>query len=447
MSCEAYFRRFGFCERQITGPVPPHLGIIVVIPCCDEPNLLQTLEALGACAPPRCAVEVIVVFNAGVGPGLCPADTDPVEHGRPSSPQKSGRAHPDIVARNEQALESARLWAKDLADANLTFHFLNFPQLPKKHAGVGLARKIGMDEALRRFADLERTHRGIIACFDADCRCDPNYLVALENHFASNPASPGCSIYFEHPLDAAASRPILEAIVRYELHLRYYVQALRYAGFPFAFHTVGSSMAVRAHVYQEQGGMNRRQAGEDFYFLQKIIPLGGYRDLTTTRVLPSPRPSLRVPFGTGRAVQEFLDGAPLKSYALEGFLELKRFFAFFSQTQVLERLAVDSWAPLPGSVLARFLTQERFDDALTEIRANTASPDSFRKRFFGWFNGFRVMKFLHFARDHAYGARPVEEEASKLLSLLAAPTHKIDCSLPELLARFRDLDRLNPFES
>src|SRR5213594_3575687 len=91
---------------------------------------------------------------------------------------------------------------------------------------------------------------------------------------------------------------VAEAIAAYELHLRYYVRALRYAGFPYAHHTIGSCMAVRADVYKKQGGMNKRQAGEDFYFLQKIIPLGHFTDLTETKVIPSSRPSDRVPFGT-----------------------------------------------------------------------------------------------------------------------------------------------------
>ena len=90
-----------------------------------------------------------------------------------------------------------------------------------------------------------------------------------------NPRSPGCSIYFEHPLHGPLEPKVYEAIAAYELHLRYYVQALRYAAFPYAHHTIGSSMAVRADAYAKQGGMNKRQAGEDFYFLHKIIPLGG----------------------------------------------------------------------------------------------------------------------------------------------------------------------------
>src|SRR5204862_3217619 len=111
------------------------------------------------------------------------------------------------------------------------------------------------------------------------------------------------------------------------LHLRYYIQALRYAGFPHAHHTIGSCMAVRAGEYRQQGGMNKRKAGEDFYFLHKIIPLGGFGDLTGTTVYPSPRPSDRVPFGTGKAVRENLPGRQIKTYPLDAFLDLKQMIA------------------------------------------------------------------------------------------------------------------------
>ena len=81
------------------------------------------------------------------------------------------------------------------------------------------------------------------------------------------------SIYYEHPVAGLAfSENLYEGIANYELHLRYYVWALRSIKFPYAFQTVGSSMLCRASSYVRYGGMNRRKAGEDFYFLQKIIP-------------------------------------------------------------------------------------------------------------------------------------------------------------------------------
>src|SRR5256885_274024 len=278
-----YFQRFGFCERQIDEPPPEDLGIVVIVPCFDEPDLIGALDSLRTCERPNGGVEIVVVVNS------------------------SADASKQVKARNRASAEEARKYG----------HVIHVPDLPTKHAGVGLARKIGMDEALRRFADVGRLWDGVIVNFDADCCCDANYLRSIEAHFTANSRTPGCSIYFEHPPGPADL---------YELHLRYYVQGLRYAGHPYAFHTVGSCMAVRAQVYMEQGGMNKRKAGEDFYFLQKVIALGNYTDLLTTRVMPSARESHRVPFGTGKAVGDHLRGKAALTYPFEAFQHLKAFF-------------------------------------------------------------------------------------------------------------------------
>ena len=343
--------------------------MVVVVPCYDEPDLVGALESLQSCERPDCGVEIIVVVNSG-------AD-----------------APADVRERNRKSAAQAREYAQ----------VIHVPDLPPTHAGVGLARKIGMDEALRRLQG-----QGIIVNFDADCRCDPNYLRAIEEHFASHPETPGCSIYFEHPPGAADL---------YELHLRYYVQALRYARHPYAFHTIGSCMAVRSAVYMEQGGMNKRKAGEDFYFLQKVIALGHYNDLVTTRVIPSPRESDRVPFGTGKAVSDQLRGKPALTYPFEAFDDLKRFFENVEH---------------PPPAMCSFLDAQNFNEKLCELRDNTATNDTFRARFFRWFNGFMAMKWIHFARDNLYGARPVLEEARRPPDMSRAA---------DVLTAYRDLQR------
>ena len=413
---EFYFRRFGFCDRQIATPPEPDLGMVVVIPCFNEPDLIGSLEALWLCARPECSVEVIVVVNSPAGCGE------------------------EIYSRNQATLKVTAEWIARHRHPRLAFHTLHFPALPAKQAGVGLARKIVMDEALRRFDDVGRME-GIIVGYDADCRCEANYLPALDRHFQENPQSPGCSIYFEHPLEGPLSPQVYRAIAAYELHLRYYLQALRYAGFPHAYHTIGSCMAVRAGAYRKQGGMNRRKAGEDFYFFHKIIPLGGFTDLTLTTIYPSPRPSDRVPFGTGKAVSDLLSGRQIKTYPLEAFLDLK---------QLIERVPAmyrsrkqdssEKWIGLPLSVRG-FLAKQQFADVLAEIRRNTSSVDAFSKRFFRWFDGFRAMKFVHHARDNFYGEGRVEEQAARLLEKLT-PTHHPDggLSVRELLQLFRAHD-------
>ncbi len=75
--------------------------------------------------------------------------------------------------------------------------------------------------------------------------------------------------------------------------------------------------------------MNRRKAGEDFYFLHKIIPLGEFREVNTTCVIPSSRESDRVPFGTGAAMRKYVasNESTLLTYAPECFYDLKMFFS------------------------------------------------------------------------------------------------------------------------
>ncbi|MDA1274400.1 MAG: glycosyltransferase family A protein [Verrucomicrobia bacterium] len=415
---DSYFERFGYCKRQIERPAHPELGTIVVIPCHDEPDLITCLNSLWECRRPSRAVEVIVVLNSSID------------------------SSPEVMAQNRKTLADFSAWVENRIEPRFQSHVVHFPELPQKHAGVGLARKIGMDEAVRRLADVGRSN-GIVACFDADCTCDPDYLAAIESCFQEHANAPGCSVYFEHPLDGPLDAEVYRAVATYELHLRYYVQALRYSGFPHAYHTVGSSMAVRAGAYRKQGGMNRRKAGEDFYFLQKIIPLGGFRDLTTTRVIPSPRPSRRVPFGTGKAVRDYLECKTCPTYPLEAFLDLKQLFAALSdlyRSKDSNTFLIQN--SLPRSV-SEFLKGSDFVVAADEILRNTASERAFLKRFFHWFNGFQAMKFIHFARDHFYGPGTAEADPASLLPQLfpvgaSAPRAQ---TVKELLAVYRMLDR------
>ena len=283
-----YLEKLALFPKLIDEEPTNDLGIIVVIPCYDEPNLLESLNALYQCTPPPCHVEVIVVIN------------------------DSEIENTEVKQRNQNTFDDAFNWSKQHTSEWLSFYFLYKNNLPKKIAGVGTARKIGMDEAVRRFESIGNS-KGIICCYDADSLCEPNYFQAVASYFQKNQKAQACGIYYEHPLEGTDFSPeIYRAIIDYELHLRYYVHVQRWAGFPFAFQTIGSSMAVRSDAYQQQGGMNKRKAGEDFYFIHKFIPLGNFADITNTKVIPSPRQSHRVPFGTGKAVNEILDDP--KSY-------------------------------------------------------------------------------------------------------------------------------------
>jgi glycosyltransferase involved in cell wall biosynthesis len=406
-----YLSRYSFIPPQIVDRPSPNLGITVVIPCFNEPNLIASLESLKKCDLPKSDVEVIIVINSGI------------HHAR------------EIKDQNTKTLHEVNAWITDHSTQRINYFVLFFDDLPMKHAGVGLARKIGMDEAVARFDQLGKD--GTVACFDADSLCDGNYLAEIEKHFENHPKSPGCSIYFEHPVSGNEfEERIYEGILHYELHLRYYRIAMRYCGLPYAYHTVGSSMAVRSSAYQKQGGMNKRKAGEDFYFLHKIIALGNFTELNTTRVIPSPRISDRVPFGTGKAIGDWVNSErkEYETYNFESF-QLIRGFVQSTRDFYEGRIGFSD-----NAAFNSFLEAEHFAEGLKEVRANSSSYHSFARRFFVWFDAFKVLKLVHFLRDHGLANLPVTTESLKLLRMvgnLSAPSNEPR----SLLMTFRDLDR------
>ena len=401
---DAYLLKAGLREALIEPEPHSELKISVTIPVYNESGLERCLDSLfqascngdpdGSSGSSGADVhaEVLILINA-------PQDA-PLE----------------ILEQNLATLKSTRTWIQAHPHPCIDFHVWLDHSFGKKEAGVGTARKILMDEAVRRFSALERPE-GIIASMDADAVVQSNYLEALVNHFNGDSSSSGsgpdgCSIRFEHPLSGDQFSPsVYEAITQYELHLRYYIQSVRSTGYPYAYHTVGSSFAVRAHIYCIEGGMNRRQGGEDFYFIQKVAQRGNFSQCNTTCVLPSPRPSDRVPFGTGPAVRRLSGGEdPLMTYDPHPFAYLNELFMAINQPEQL----TGTW-PEP---LQSFLETQEFKEALKEIRSNSASASAFRKRFWRWFSMFRIMKFLHYARERGYPDVPVGKAAAEFLRVI-----------------------------
>ena len=411
-TASVYFKRFECRPPLVASPLVSNTKLIIVIPCYQEPDLLTTLRSLEACTPSYYPVEVIVVVN---------------------EPKNA----PDSVSqRNKQTIEETQAWIKQCSTHLLTFQILYLTNLPTKHAGVGLARKVGMDEALHRFAAID--YDGWIVCLDADCKVAKNYLLVLEEEFLTKEPN-SATIYFEHCLLSVTDPELSAGIVYYELFLRYYVNGLRYAGFPYAMHTVGSSMAVRASLYARTGGMNRRKAGEDFYFLHKVAPHGGLREITKTVVYPSARVSERVPFGTGRAQAEWLRGGRRHTYHPAIFEELKTFFSFAAdQYGRSEEATVRQMQQLPG-LLPPFLQENEYVSKLAALKTGTTQLAAFERRFFAWFDGFMVLKYVHYASERGYASVPLPEASQALLGKIERP--KAPSQAEALLRIYRTLDQ------
>lgn len=376
-----------FVER----PASRKLGMVVVIPVFNEPALLDTIQSLAACTPPAQDVEVLAVVN------------------------QSETSSSEIEVQNNLSVLELKAWKKHNPAVFFQLQVLNPPPFPKKHAGAGLARKTGMDEAVRRFAGIDQ-EQGVIISLDADTLIDANYFVEIEKHFLKNRKQVGATLKFKHRVEEIHDERHWEGMELYESYLHYYKNAMAFSGFPNAIYTVGSAFAVRAGAYVKQGGMNRKQAGEDFYFLHKLAQLGEIGEINTAGVYPSARISNRVSFGTGPVLHKWMQGdESLKlTYHLQAFSDLKHLFDQLPEIYSSDEAGVKTMLkglPLP---LFSFLNEDGFEAALKEIRSNASRLDRFQKRFFLYFNAFKILKFLNFAHPRFYPFQDLEVASRQL---------------------------------
>jgi hypothetical protein len=390
----AYLEERALFPEIIKEAPDKNTGIIVVVPSYDEPGIAKMLDSLVLCSEIPCKVEVLIVVNA-------PED-----------------ASAESFRNNKLTIVNIDSWKRAHPDCFFRIYTIIAEPLPVKGWGVGLARKTGMDEALRRFNNINNPD-GIILNLDADCLVGSTYLLSVYNEFLRKKERSACSIYFEHPLSGSDfPETVYAGIALYEIHLRYYFQALIGTGFPYVFHTVGSATGVKALPYMKAGGMNRRQAGEDFYFIQKLVPAGGYFSLNSTVVYPSPRPSFRVPFGTGASINKLNEsGEPLLlTYNISAFDELKVFFNKAEDYYKHDRKEFQQFYKLLPAGIKSFIEEEELNDKISEIKSNTSGFQSFKKRFFGWFNMFRIVKYLNCVHSGIYDKKSVLIAASELLA-------------------------------
>jgi hypothetical protein len=296
--------------------------------------------------------------------------------------------------------------------------------------GVGPARKIGFDFALQHLR-YEIAHPPLLISLDADTLVEKTYLPAIVAHFQNH--SEGCAVLpFRH--QRGDTREIDTAIQYYELFLRSYVLGLKSAGSPYAFHTIGSTIACRADAYIRGGGMNRRPSGEDFYFLQQMQKTMGVAVLRGTTVHPSPRPSLRVPFGTGPTVARFLQKSrdAVSFYHPDCFSILGNWLDCVGTSWSESASFIFHKAGDISPHLAEFIQRIRFSENWQKLQANHHSRCQLLAAFHGWFDGLRTRQFLHHLSsgplpycDHHQALKPLFEQSGLPFALFPEEQLKV----------------------
>ncbi|MBQ1653466.1 MAG: hypothetical protein II060_06740 [Bacteroidales bacterium] len=380
---ESYYKRYSVAPKIFNGNPRSDTGIIVVIPCYDDDFIFTTLRSLDSTDRPPCSVEVIVVVNSA-------EDTDVA-----------------VVEKNR------RIYASLCEKKDSYRNFVLLPYIiggvQHKIAGVGNARKVGMDEAVWRFATIENP-RGVIVSLDADCLVSEDYFTEIYSRFYCAKDHPNaCTLQFRHNFDEKLySKQEIDACRRYEMYLRYFRLAQKVAGIPQCLHTIGSCLAVTAETYARMGGMARRQAGEDFYFLQKLALQSKVASVDKPIVFPSPSVSERVPFGTGRSVKKIIETGSCKVYNFGLFLLLKDFYSAFPSLY-------DGDSAVSSEII-EFVGEQKFKVLVDECRKNTSDCRSFVKRMFAKFDVFFMIRFLNsFSESKIY---PPEEIEAAVVNLI-----------------------------
>jgi hypothetical protein len=322
---------------------------------------------------------------------------------------------PDILARTmilavinahtespESVLENNRLLLEELRAGKHRFGVLSLfwmdacsrPELllsPK--GGVGAARKLGMDAALR-FLEFKRDPEPLLFCLDADTLTEPGYLGAAEDFFRANPQRPGAVFPFRHSHGGGPEET--RAAELYELHMRLHAARLRAAGSPWAWHALGSAIVCRAAAYAAAGGMKVKNCGEDFYFLQALGKTGPVGEIPGPPARPAARLSDRTPIGTGQKIREIMRDGDLRVSGPAVFETLK--ILLDTASAAPERLASlpETLDGLGLPEAAAFLRESEFSPAWERIAANTPHDrGSLLRAFHTWFDALATLRMTH----------------------------------------------------
>ena len=392
LNVKKYLNKYAEPEQQLLSTLPElEFEHCLVIPCYDE-NLkfIHRIDNAFAHNP----TIVILVINR-------PTDSEECKH---------NKALFDFFRNNKQTIweNSCLSLYKSHTSDDLTWLVVDRDEqqrtIPSKQ-GVGLARKIGCDLAVKLFADrILKTHW--IHCTDADTHLPENYFNLPEvNSFS-------VAIYsYKHTTNVSDS-VISEATQTYERALHYYVNGLKWAGSPYAFHTIGSTMAYNIAAYCAARGFPKRSAGEDFYLINKLIKLGPAFEVEGCILNIESRLSQRVPFGTGPAVEKIIATARANQaytyYSPEAFVQLKSWLdeipkvwdALRSGNAPLSHLPTNSQKALEEAGIAR---------VFGHIRKQCKTPEQSTKTLHEWFDAFQTLKFIRRLQEYQYPPLPLPE--------------------------------------
>jgi hypothetical protein len=409
---ERYLAKHSFGNWKVKVPGSSFYNVVVVIPALAEyENIKKLLFSLSR-NNAKYFNDILILFVVN--------NTKSAEEKIKTDNLKTIRFFDQLLSKNSEGEDVI----ETVINSGLNIGYIDAAasgfELPDKEGGVGLARKIGMDASLGFFNSTEESNF-IIACLDSDCEVPENYLEEIHK-LTDNYSFDAGHVKYEHLIE---NDETADAIICYEIFLYYYAAALKYSRSPYAFHTIGSTIICSAEAYIKIGGMNKRKAAEDFYFIEKLSKNYEIKKIDAVSVFPSSRVSFRVPFGTGQRVGRFLSGArnEYQLYSPESFEVLKKWNSvFFNENNIDGDFFIKRAKEISGG-LCGFLTENNFAKEWERIVKNSKQKEQIQKQKKFWFDGFRTLKLVHYLRDSAHPMRPMFDALEEFFKMNGIDFH------------------------
>lgn len=279
--------------------------------------------------------------------------------------------------------------------AFLCVNLLQAPAQWPLQSGVGYARKLGTDIALWLHVN-GRLISPWVRSTDADVDWPTEYFAPLQPR-----AHTSAVLYpFVHEAVLEDDPGASDAVWLYDAWLRYYVAGLGWSGSPWAFHTIGSTLAIHLEHYAMQRGFPRREAGEDFYLLNKLAKGGAVEQLAKPLLRLSHRVSDRTPFGTGHGIGRIsAAGNDWHFYHPHIFGQLALWHGWLPRLWDTDLLA---HAPLQQPVFV-ILDELGLQDILRHCKRQCHTSAAFTRHLWHWFDAAQTRKCVHLLRDRFYG--------------------------------------------
>lgn len=299
-------------------------------------------------------------------------------------------------------------------------------EFPQKQ-GVGLARKIGCDIAYTLWLK-EKSKVSFAFTSDGDAVLPRDYFVGIDWRYLESQKVSALTFPFEHVQIESMTQNEVKAMRAYDQYLRYYQQGLEKSGSPYAYQNIGSTICFSLPSYGKVRGFPKKEAGEDFYFLNKLRKIGPILRKKGNPIILQGRPSKRVPFGTGKSIiriakvlsqgERFLVYHPhifevLKILLdeVKTYCEQRSYDEFLSRCQY--RLKKDKLYFRENeffnlthlvSVMEKIGLNQFLQTKITKSQA--LKQNSYQ--FMVWFDSFKTLKFVHELRQGFFSS--VEQE-------------------------------------